>query len=121
MVPLVFLVPIAMILWCVWVMLTAHEVVAVLARVWWVPHMGAASIAATSTVALVVASLSTTLVTLLIVTVLMCGRVTVQLGGGRVLGGVGIGCSVVLLEELGEEGDVFGNGMGGSNWLWRIG
>lgn len=33
---------------------------------------------------------------------------------------LGVGCIVLLLEELGEEGDLIGDGVGGAGGSWGI-
>jgi hypothetical protein len=66
--------------------------------------------ATTSIVAFVVPST----VTLAIVVFVVGGRVAVGLHGGGALGALCIGSVVLLLEELSEQGDLIGDGVGGS-------
>ena len=55
-------------------------------------------------------------VTLAIVVFLVGRGVAVGLHGGGGLGVFGVGGVVVLLEELGEQGDLIGDGVGGAGW-----
>ena len=52
--------------------------------------------------------------------VVFCGRVAISLDCGGCLGVLGVGCIVLLLEELGEEGDLIGDGVGGAGGSWGI-
>ena len=70
--------------------------------------------ASTSIVAFVVPS------TVTLVIVVFGGGIAVSLHGGGGLGVLGIVCIVLLLEELGEEGDLIGDGVGGAGGSWGI-
>ena len=100
------------------------ELFAVWARVGWMARVAAlvsplsASFATTSVVAFVAVPPTVTLA--IVVVSVVGGGVAVGLYSGGALGVFGVGCPVLLLKELGEQGDLVGYGVGGAGGCWSI-
>ena len=94
--------------------LAARKLLAMRARVGRMPRVAAlgSSLATASASTSIVAFVVPSTVTLAIV--VFGGGIAVSLHGRGGLGVFGVGGVVVLLEELGEQGDLIGDGVGGS-------
>lgn len=123
-IPLVPLVPEATVLRRFWVRLASRELFAVWAWVGWMARVAAlvsplaAASAATSVVAFLAVPPTVTLA--IVVVSVVGGGVAVGLYSGGALGVFSVGCPVLLLKELGEQGDLVGYGVGGAGGCWSV-
>eukprot|EP00804_Cyclotella_cryptica_P019055 CCRYP_014459-RA/>CCRYP_014459-RA protein AED:0.69 eAED:0.20 QI:0/0/0/0.5/1/1/2/0/510 len=115
-VSLVSLVPETAVLWSFGVRLAARKLFAMRARVGRMTRVAVwcTSLATTSSATSIVAFVVPSTVTLAIVVFVVGGSIAVGLHGRGSLSAFRIGSVVLLLEELGEQGDLIGDGVGGA-------